>query len=353
MVPDHTPYIAGLIEASYDTTHHYPEVVVGYFTDTQNIHDPGILLERRYPAIYSPILMKQVTITSILFALSFQPETNAKVTVQGPLGTPKNRTVKFKHEEKGVYGDINSKLRLIPNKKYILTVKFPDGRTYQSKTHIPAATSLTIPDSVGIEVTYVPSGPAEKAQPGYPIEINSPANSFIVITQKNTTKDREILHLDPEAEFKYNNRGPYLRLGSHYGMFFPSDIDSLYDPWIQGLDKPKSEVWMKMRVWLRISFYSKGIGSMFFPLASKFATSEKFSKKIIRPPGNATKKNDPTFLFETSTIRKVGPNGNVLPKEASDAIGFFAGYFSYYRTFMEYPIRQFDLDSVLTATANK
>ena len=115
MVPDHTPYIAGLIEASPDTTHHYPEIVVGYFTDIytkgKDPDFPGVL--REYTGIYSPTLKRQVVQTSILYGLTWEPETKAKVTIWGPLGAPEERKVIFTHEGNGIYGDEHYKLTRI------------------------------------------------------------------------------------------------------------------------------------------------------------------------------------------------------------------------------------------------
>ena len=46
---------------------------------------------------------------------------------------------------------------------------------------------------------------------------------------------------------------------------------------------------------------------------------------------------------------KAGENGNILPKKDLDAIGFFTGNFSVYKKTVLYPIRNYDIDSVLTA----
>jgi hypothetical protein len=56
---------------------------------------------------------------------------------------------------------------------------------------------------------------------------------------------------------------------------------------------------------------------------------------------------DSTYLKKISTILKRSEDGSILPKEQSDAIGFFAGYFSNYETSVLIPQRSFDVDSVL------
>jgi hypothetical protein len=84
-IPDHTPYIAGFVEATNDTVHHFPEVVVGYVTDVEGFEYSGSLED--YPRLYNPTLLTQLVKTSHAFGLRFEPEHNASVWVTGPLGT--------------------------------------------------------------------------------------------------------------------------------------------------------------------------------------------------------------------------------------------------------------------------
>lgn len=157
MVPDHTPYIIGLIQYSPDTTFHYPEVVVGYFTDTRVYGadlSNGIHPQLHYKGLYSIMLTTQLTRTSLSFDLSWQPESHAVVKVSGPLGTPQEKQVTFTSEGNGVYGDVNYALPRIADGKYKLRVKLPDGRVYGSKTYIPDSVSIQFPDSISTKVTY-------------------------------------------------------------------------------------------------------------------------------------------------------------------------------------------------------
>lgn len=353
-VPDHTLFIAGLVEFSPDTSHHYPEVVIGYFSDIRNTQNPDYLFN--YPEIYNPTLLTQVVKTSYGFGLGFEPEEEAKVIVRGPIGETDEQRVTFNHETKGVYGDQNSSLALIPNGRYELTVELPGGQTYIANTYIPDAVNITVPDSIGIEVEYRPYGdgtPREKYKIRYPIIYNTPKNSFLTVIQNNSDKDRELLLMEPEENFLYTNRGPYLRTGAAYGVSISNTLqDTLYRSWIQRLDKPKIEIWMQRKNWIRFSFFSSGIGGNFFPLVDKFATDGSFSNKIEEDRLNAAAQNDSTYLFDVSTIRKLGDNGRVLPKDSSDVIGFFGGYFSHYHGTTVYPIRTFDLDSVLSVQGN-
>ena len=355
MVPDHTPYIAGLIEASPDTTHHYPEIVVGYFTDIYTDEkDPffsGVL--REYPGIYSPTLLRQVVQTSILFGLAWAPESKAKVIVNGPLGTPQEQTVNFTHEGNGVYGDKDYALPRIPQGKYRLRVTLPDGRTYGQITQIPEATDIPVPDSISVPVEYRPyydGTPKEEHTKQYNIIFDQPDDSYFTIIQYNSELDRDLLLLEPDERFKFTDRSNYWRTGIGYaGILNDAKPDTFKRGWVQSLNKPRDEVWMINHWWFRFSFFDEGIGDMFSPLKNIFTTADGWVDQFFSPRGIAAAQNDSTYLFRVSTIRKVGGDGEFLPKEESDAIGFFSGYYSRYKQTTLYPIRNFDLDSVLTA----
>jgi hypothetical protein len=92
---------------------------------------------------------------------------------------------------------------------------------------------------------------------------------------------------------------------------------------------------------------------MFFSLFNVITTKNKFSDQFLAPKFNAARDRDSTYLFRVSTIRKLGKNGKLLPKDASDAIGFFAGEFSLYEQTTLYPIRTFDLDSLWNSWQNR
>lgn len=359
MVPDRTPYIAGLIEASPDTTHHYPEIVVGYFTDIYTNQNepyiPGLVYEN--PGIYTPELFRQLNQTSILFGLQFEPEPEAVVTVRGPLGLSNEQKVTFTHEENGIYGDMNYALKRVPGGKYRLRVELPSGDTYGLITQIPEATNIPVPDSISVPVEYSPYNdgtPSEESIKGYDIVFEQPANSYFTITQHNSELDRELLLLEPDEKFAYTDRSNYLRTGIGYsGILTDAVPDTFIRRWSQNLGKPRDKVWMKNHWWMRFSFYDEAIGDMFFPVLDQFTSSEAWLNKLFTPSGDATVQNDSTYLFRVSTIRKVSDDGEFLPKEQSDAIGFFSGYYSRYKQTTLYPIRNFDLDSVLTANGQE
>lgn len=353
MIPDHTPYIAGMIEFSPDTTHHYPEIVVGYFTEADiNLDEPYNRDDylTAYPEIYTPSLLRQVIKTSQIFELNWDAETNAEVSVRGPLGTPKEKTITFTHEGNGVYGDRTYALPRTANGKYELRVTLPDGRTFGSRTYIPEAVDFTVPDSIGVPVRFEPQGPPSEIQiEKVPMAVPSPENGFLKISQWNTSVDRELLLMKPNEHFLYTDRSNYLRTGiGFYVGFVEQPSDTFSFSWAQRLDKPRNELWKKQHHWFRFSFHSPGIGKFYRPLMYIYSSSDEWSKKMGDPANKATITRDTTYLFDVSTIDKIGENGEVMPK-VKEAIGFFSGYYSLYKQTTVYPVRNFDLDSVLTA----
>lgn len=353
VIPDHTPYIAGLIEFSPDTTHHYPEIVVGYFTDVHETGDPSVKKKEAfdsYPTpkdIYTPILLKQVRSTGINFGLLFEPETKAVVSVRGPIGSAKEKKILFIHEGYGVYGDQNYALSRVPNGEYELRVILPDGRTFGALTHIPQAVNFSIPDSVGIPVRFESRRPSEIHIKKQEIIFPTPENSFLTVMQWNSSLDRELLLLKPNEHFLYTERSNYLRTGVGFGIYFTQQPqDTLTRPWSQQLDKPRDEIWMKQHYWLRFSFQSRGISKLYFPLLNIFASTKYFNGKILKPAADAAAFNDTTYLFDVTTINKINKNGEIVPSNR-EVFGFFSGYYSLYKQYTLYPIRNFDLDSVL------
>lgn len=354
-IPDKTPYIAGLIEATEDTVHHFPEVIVGYFTDPLDYQHPGIRWDHDYyPNVLNTDLLTQLLKTSTFFELIYEFEIDAEVIVKGPQNSPEEKQVKFTGLEKGLFGDINHDLVLIPGGTYTLTVKLPDKRIYSSTTKIPESIPIVIPDSIGIEVintSYGDGTPYEIYKNREVIPFNHPEQTHVLIVQSNEDTDRETLLLEPDEMFRFNDLGNYLRSGSLYGIAMgKTTTDTLWKSWIQDLNKPKKSVWNKKQNWNRFSFFNEGVGGNFFPMEDLFTAEEKWENTMSRRLFEAYDTEDSTnYLFDISTIRKVGENGEVLPKEESDAIGFFGGYFSVYKKTTLYPIRNFDLDSVLTA----
>lgn len=155
--------------------------------------------------------------------------------------------------------------------------------------------------------------------------------------------------MEPNEDFSFVDRSSFLRLGSLYAISMSANrSDSLRRQWDQDLyDKTKEEVWHSRDIWMRFSFFSSGIGGIFHPMDDIYTVSGEAYDEMFNQFIEAYEARNSSYLLETSTIQKVDDNGEVLPQEETDAIGFFAGYFSIYRTTTLYPIRTFDLDSVL------
>ena len=180
IIPDKTPFITGIIEASNDTVFYYPQVTVGYATDAQfatpyfNVH--------HIPGLFSPTQWTQVVRTIERFELSYEFEDEAEVWIKGPLSHKNEKTVHLKNEGFGVYGDVSNELQLIPGKLYLLNVSLPDGRSYVEDTIIPDSIRIDVPDSIGLNVVYSPyqnGTPFERSISEKKITINPPRQTFL------------------------------------------------------------------------------------------------------------------------------------------------------------------------------
>lgn len=351
-LPENTPFIMGLLEATYDTVHHHPEIVVGFVNNVEGYINPDRM--RNIPRLFNTTLYTQVTKTTRLFHLTFTPDKEALVFVAGPVNHKEEKKVLFEYLGEGLYGDTKYDLNLIPGEEYKLNVEFSDGRSYQKSTKIPGSTSIEVPDSIGIRVDYTPynDGSAQESSPSdsnYYIKFLYPEGSYYFEAQSNSNRDREQLLLEPEEEFLYSDRSSYLRDGSLYHIAKTTNVikDSLRRQWGQDLyDKTEEEVWHSKYFWMRFSFINEDLGDIFHPAFDFYSSRENFDEVYNRFIEEFEARN-PSYLLDVSTIQKVNEEGEVLPQSETDAVGFFAGYFSVYRTTTLYPLRTFDLDSVL------
>lgn len=342
----------GLLEATNDTIHHHPELVVGFVNNVDGYINPDRM--RDIPNLYNTTLYTQVTKTTRLFHLSFTPDKEAEVFVTGPLNKSHEKKVAYEYLGHGLYGDTEYSLNLVPEGEYRLDVTFSDGRSYQKITKIPAAPTINVPDSISIPVDYTPyhDGSAYESSPpdsNYYIKFSYPIDSYYFESQSNSNRDREQLLLEPEEKFLFNDCSSYLREGSLYHIALTTEVsnDSLRRQWGQDLyHKTKEEVWHSKYFWMRFSFFNSDIGNLFHPMFDIYSSKENFDEIHNRFIEEFEARN-PSYLLDVSTIQKVDEEGNVLPQDETDAIGFFAGYFSVYRTTTLYPLRTFDLDEVL------
>ncbi len=350
IVPENTPFIMGLIEATNDTVHHYPEVVVGYVSEGRFNDEREITSD--IPNLFNPSLWTQTVRTFKSFGLSFKGEENAIVRIKGPASNSQENVVILTKKSSGLYGDVNSEIKLRPGEKYTLEIELFDGRKYQKETIIPKSTEIEIPDSIDLNIEFVPyqdGTPREESNPNKFYIFEYPEGNFLTEIQSNADTDRETLLLEDWEDFLFQDRGNYLRLGSMYALTIPSwDNDELRRAWIQDLSKNREKIWESKTQWMRFSFFSKDIGNNWQHMNEIFSSKgilwDEMYDRFIR----AFTSRDSTYLFQVSTIEKVGENGEILPKSENDAIGFFAGYFSVYKKTVLIPVRNFDLDSVLS-----
>ncbi|XWN37843.1 MAG: hypothetical protein ROO71_02725 [Balneola sp.] len=340
----------GLIEATNDTVHHYPEVVVGYVSEGRFNDEREITSD--IPNLFNPSLWTQTVRTFKSFGLSFKGEENAIVRIKGPASNSQENVVILTKKSSGLYGDVNSEIKLRPGEKYTLEIELFDGRKYQKETIIPKSTEIEIPDSIDLNIEFVPyqdGTPREESNPNKFYIFEYPEGNFLTEIQSNADTDRETLLLEDWEDFLFQDRGNYLRLGSMYALTIPSwDNDELRRAWIQDLSKNREKIWESKTQWMRFSFFSKDIGNNWQHMNEIFSSKgilwDEMYDRFIR----AFTSRDSTYLFQVSTIEKVGENGEILPKSENDAIGFFAGYFSVYKKTVLIPVRNFDLDSVLS-----
>lgn len=356
-VPDNTPFIMGLIEASNDTLHYFPEFVVGFVSQKQRDDNDDVFKDYRdYNDIKNTDLLVQVVNTSKWFNLSFFPELDAVVRLEGPLSEISPKKVTLTNLGNGRYGDDTESLKLLPGESYKMETIFPDGRKYYSETIIPSQIDIDILNSFDIEVSlrkYETGEFYEKQKSRNIIEYGFAPETKLLLIQNNTNQDREYLFLEPNEKFLFEERGDFVRSGSLYGVgLAKKGIDTLYQSWIQNLAIDRTQVIDSAKHWYRFSFFSSGIGDRFIPMEEFYSAKEEWLNSMNSNLYKAFDTNDSTYLFRTSTIQKISENGDILPIEETDAIGFFGGYFSVYRKSTLIPIRNFDLDSLLTATGH-
>ncbi|XWN37841.1 MAG: hypothetical protein ROO71_02715 [Balneola sp.] len=350
IIPDRTPFIAGLLEATNDTVHHYPEVVVGYVSDGKFNSDYSEI--QNIEELYNPTLWTQVIRTLQRFILIYKGESEAKVMVTGPLNKVQQKKVEYTHEGNGVYGDVSSDLELVAGDEYLLEVILPDGRFYAKKTKLPTSIEWEIPDTTFIKVFYKPyedGSPREEGKPAAYLNFKLPENIFLTEIQSNSSEDRGILFLEEDEKFLFHDRSEYLREGSFYGISSISNsIDSLRKGWIRDFNNLNGISINREIDRMRISYFNPDLWENFQNLSNWFGMKGVKIEEMYSRFEEALSTRDSTYLFQVSTIEKVGENGEILPKSENDAIGFFAGYFSVYKKTVLIPVRNFDLDSVLS-----
>lgn len=149
LVPENTPFIVGVLEATNDTLHHYPEVFVGTVSNPEGFEAE---LEWFAEGIWWPITNALVQRPTTRNDLKRIPDTDAQVIIKGPVGGPDEKSVHFAHERAGVYGDADYQLILKAGGEYELKVTMGDGRKYFATTKIPESFSWEVPESLMVNL---------------------------------------------------------------------------------------------------------------------------------------------------------------------------------------------------------
>lgn len=352
VVPDNTIFIASALEATEDTVHHYPEVYVGSVTHVEDYYLNRLCCES-IEGIWWPVLNAQVNKTARTADLVRTDINDAKVSITGPLGSTREQIVTFAGEGLGVYGDQQYELELVPNSRYRLDVTLADGRSYRAFTTLPGLAIWQVPDTVETELELVREGDGYREQtPGIErklFEYQPPDNGWLTTIQINYSDGIVRNNLTDVTDFLYGDRGHFLRSGATYTIRTNSSFPERrsHGPlWLRSSSSPLQET---ITSWMTLNQLNEDLSRQWY-YQSIFvfigASSEGFWSKKDDEFVSALFANDTTILFDNSNILKVGPDGKVLPKAQTDAIGVFGGFSSVYRTTVMKPKRSWDPDTL-------
>lgn len=345
-IPNNTPLIVGVLEATNDTVHHFPEIYVGTVRSKEGV---TVDYSRVANELWWPITSAQVAGICSFLDLLRTPDLDAKVSVSGPMNSDEKSNVHFTHLGKGVYGDIDYKLALLGGGVYQLNVVMTNGIKYTSKTRIPALFELSIPDTVAIplKLNRLLNGvyhEEEKRLASFDFTVGDSIG--YVVKQHNSVNDHFDLYV-PEGKLLFEDRSNFLRDGRGWGIFdastFPNNR-AVKIGWQQTGDyslRPSEYLWISLKQ------LNHGLSNFFF---------SPFSWQGMEPDGPWEQRDevqnrvywnrDTTYAFLISNILKVSKSGDVLPKSQSDAIGVFGAYSAAYRNTTVIPIRSWDPDTL-------
>ena len=361
LVPDNTIFIASALEATTDTVHHYPEVYVGSVVHKKGKYavDIGPVI---IPGIWWPMLNAQVNFATSSWDLVRTDINDADVTVTGPLGSEREKTVVFKNEGLGVYGDIEHELELIHKERYRLDVVFTDQRHYRAETILPGLIEWDVPgNSLKVELTLSKSGEAvyrEEAADNESLRFayQIPEYAWMTTTQVNYSDDDPDKLAQSSAEdgfsgFLYGDRGPFLRQGPRYSIVTNSNpnapaVRTLGPNWSKSSLDPLLD---SRTAWMRVSQMNEDLSRrwfyqnvfIFFGSISGDHNSIQAEQRAL-----ARRNEDTEYMFRISNIQKLGENGEPVSREELDAIGVFGGFSSAYRKVTIYPVRSWDPDTL-------
>ncbi len=346
LIPKNTPFIVSILEATADTVHHYPEVYVGYLSDPEGFEAKSIWST---DGIWWPITNVQVTRPATRYDLKRVPDTEAQVIIKGPLDKPDVKTVQFAHEGSGVYGDVGYQLRLKGGETYRLSVTLSDGRQYTANTLIPKVFEWNLPDTVYSELElnrFTTGVNYEQSRKPVPLPVNVGSEVAYVTYKLNSEHDYLNYDLPPGGGFFFNDRGDFLRGGAAFGIFDAFDqpqTRAIELKWVETANKPlrMSEYW-----WLTQNHLNESLSNFYYSVFRLFASwnNGRYDQQDMDRI-DVIREHDSSYLFDyMSNIKKMAENGEVLPKEQSDAFGVFGAYSAAYRNITVIPKRSWDPD---------
>jgi hypothetical protein len=345
-VPDNTPLVVGVLEATADTVHHYPEVFVGTVSNPEGVE---VEYTREVKGIWWPVTGAQVAGSCTWMDLERTPDTGASVVIVGPMGEPEETQVEFTHEAQGVYGDRDYRLPLIGGKSYKLAVTMSDGRAYTATTRLPELFEWSVADTAEIELKLGRyANGIYNEQDVRPVDMNFAVSSDVGYITYHTNSEYDYQNFDvPEGKFLFEDRSKFLREGAAFGIFdaelFTSK-KSIYLGWDESSDDPlrHSEYW-----WLSLYQLNSDLSRYYYSPFSMMGTEPggPWEQRDFNQ-NRAFVERDTTYLFDISNILKVAEDGSIYPKKQTDAIGVFGGYSAAYRNTTVIPVRSWDPDTL-------
>lgn len=348
LIPEETPFIVGILEATNDTVHHYPEVYVGYLSQPKGFETN---LVWKIPGIWWPVTNVQVTRPATRMGLKREHDTEAKVTIKGPLGESNETKVRFAHTGKGVYGDVQYQLPLIGGESYRLSVTMGDDRLYTATTQIPELFEWNVPDTVILELElkqYVSGRYYEQEKKDALLTFSVSPETEYITYQNNSEYDYHNFNTSP-GNFLFDNRGNYLRFGAAYGIFDVSDqpqLRAIQIGWFESNDGTPLRT--SMSWWLTMNQLNERLSRFYYSVFPRLATSDngRYDRQDLARI-KVQREHDSSYLFKyMSNIVKGGKNDEVLPKEQSNAFGVFGAYTASYQNLTVIPKRSWDPDTL-------
>lgn len=355
LVPDGTPFIVSTLEFSPDTLFSPPQVYVATLTDryVPDDNNPYDLFTdgEHLPSteLWHPVQWSQVGWKLRLLRIQPNAVSDAEVRVTGPLGQAGEQSVTFVSTGRGSYTDVARTLTVLPEARYRLHVRLPDGRTYRSETTVPRPASLTIPDTLRIPTEIgASSGPGSYNEIGVmPVEWAAPPGAILTVWGFNhsLSHDRELWGLQEGEEFPYQDRGNYLRSGAHYSISTNSN-SNFYIPTVSWSWPITTPVYEAQIFYTRLYIPDEQL-SRYFVFQDDYGVPEDdpFSESDLRLL-DARRDRDTTYFPSISNIHRVGADGQTLPLAQSDAVGVFGAYSARYMRRVKIPVRNFDPDTL-------